>query len=765
MNDKTFKLLSLILSCVALVLFVIGFIVDWPLWGTETAQSTTSLAISLGVALAVVILMTLLVRPAGSDDSARRLPITYGLVAAVLFAVGSFIFAGEGFFWRNLFADHIGIFGTFSEIAASYQTTPPGEGVVPFWQAPSGGAVITAIFSIVYALLLYGIACKLARGGSSARAIFFVLATVGLIALFALPGDFSIYLLLAAATAYTGLVFLDDSSKLWAVGLVLIASIIFHPSLALIGFALIAARFISGKGSSRAVPVVLLLAMLALGAVASIFGFAPFDSAVSPKSLSTSTLGGNHIFGFINQLFMVGHFIWLIALISLIARVARGKMSQTDIFLGGWFVSGLAYHFLSYSDYGWILGYPASAIVLLPAVIWLAHFAASSLEPEDARKSLIPIAAINSVAAMLLLFSIAAPDDSAETFAEYVANEPALSPKEDRGIMPLMAGAMLVDDTEKFEEAVRFLEPYTERMPAEPIGQYYYGWANVNIPRHLTDGVSALKVAERILEREKQLFWKFNYRMGQAYFRGANPSYGSTRLERAAAESLTVDILEMLAYAYDKMKVNDSIISKYEQLMAHGETSAVAFYRMGYAAVRDNDTALGLYYFNRGIHQYPQFMDSYEFPARVLYLKGEYDSLKALAEWGLKRNQRSPELEAVMILVYHYLDEPEKRDSAYSAYIDRYFLYPGILADWGTFLEENGMIYAGRKMQAADLTAQDGFLAGIIANYRNLKEVLDSPDKAKFYVDSMYNHKDLDEKDRAIIDELRAGDDELWPDR
>ncbi len=764
MNDKTFKLLSLILSGAALVLFVIGFIVDWSLWGTETAQSTTSVAIALGVALVVVILMTIFTRSAGTTGTDRPVPITYGLVAAASFAVFSFLFGGEGFFWRNLFADHIGLFGTFSEIAASYRSTPPGEGVVPFWRIPSGTALITALFSVVYALLLYLIVRKLTERGAAARAAFFLLATVGLFAIFTLPGDFSIYLLLAAAAAYTGLVFLGDSSKFWAVGLVLIASVIFHPSLALIGIALIAAKLLSGKGDSRAVPSILLLALFAVGAVASIFGLAPFDSAVSPKSVAASVLGGEHIFGFLNQLFMVGHFLWAIALVSLIARFAKGEISQTDIFLGGWFASGLAYHLFGYSDYGWILGYPASAIVLLPAAIWLAHFAASSLEFDSLRKSLIPIAAVNSLAALLLLFSIASPDHSAETFAKHVADEPAFSPKEDRGIMPLMAGAMLIDDTEKYEESELFLARYTERYPAEAIGLFYFGWSKANRPGNLVEGVEALKTAELILQRDKKMFWKFNYRMGQAYFRGANPSYGSTRLERAAAESLTVDILELLAYAYDKMKVNDSIISKYEQLMAHGETSAVAFYRMGYAAVRDNDTTLGLHYFNRGIRRFPQFMDSYEFPARVLFLKNEYDSLKALAEWGLKRNQRSPELEAVMILVYHYLDEPEKRDSAYAAYIDNFLLYPGTLADWGSFLEANGMIYAGRKMQAADLEAQDRMLAGVITNYRFLKEHV-SNEKAKFYVDSMYNYQDFDEEDRAVIDELRAGDDELWPDK
>jgi len=763
MNNKTFRILTLVLSILAVVLFIIGHWVDWSLWGTKTAQSLTSIGIAFAVSVVILFLLMFLSKRSISTDSGGPLSPAYGIIAAIVYAVIAIAFTGEGFFWRNLFADHIGIFGSFSSIADAYKSTPPGSGVTAFWENSSTGTVLAVILSAVYALLLFLTARELSRDGKNGRTIFVFLATAGLAAIFVLHGDFSLYLVLASAGILAGLMFLRDTSRFWIIGLILIAGIIFHPSFVLLGLALIIARFIPGTEINCGIGIAVLLVLMILGAVLSFFGFAPFESILRPDSTAITGIDGDHIWGFLNQLFMVGHFIWILALISVVVRFLTGNLTRRDVFIGGWFLASIVFYIPSYSDYGWILGYPASAIVILPAVIWIAHYAASMSIECDETPSLIPIAVANTFAVVLLLFSVSSPGKSAETYSIYIADEAAFSPRKDNGIMSLMMSAMLSDEIKKYDEALLFLDPYIERLPSEPLGLYYHAWATIESGGDLNKSMEKFRTAERILEREGRMFWEFNYRIGRSYFKGGNPTYGSTRLERAIADSATNEILNLLAFNYDRMKINDSIISKYEQLMERGETTAIALFRMGYAAVREADTALGLEYFNRSIHQFPQYMDCYEFPARVLFLEGKYDSLKALAEWGLQYNQRSPELEACMILVYHYLGEPEKRDSAYQAYIDYFVIYPGKLIDWGNFLEANGLIYEGRKMAAADVNNINEYTGALLQYYWFLKEVDDTA-RAKLYVDSVYNAMDDDDESRVILDKLRAHDDDLWPD-
>ena len=114
-----------------------------------------------------------------------------------------------------------------------------------------------------------------------------------------------------------------------------------------------------------------------------------------------------------------------------------------------------------------------------------------------------------------------------------------------------------------------------------------------------------------------------------------------------------------------------------------------------------------------------------------------------------------------MILVYHYTDRPEQRDSLYEEFLDFFQTQPQALYDWGLFLENNGLAYHGRKMQAADVTVENRNLHTML-NFYNYYKSIDQPDSAKVIIDRFID-AGPGEDIMNVLEAVRRHDTILWP--
>ncbi len=750
----------------SILLLIWGHFVDTPFWGLLTSRCMNTALFMVMVIAGMGVLLASFVAKWDSNlqDQARGLnPVVVGLVAAVLGMIVLLLFSGGGYFWRNLVSGPISIFGSYSDVAASYSDLPPNPDLVELWEQTGSARMVTVLLGGVYLFLLAFIAAEIAGDRRTGLLVLLFAGTSGLLALFTSSGDFSILLVLSALNVILILQFLKGRVSIYVVGVVLLISVFWNPVFILPALALLYVRA-SGPLMSHdkpGVPLILLLVIAALGVGLSVLQVTPFVSVFRPETTASPVFDGSQLRGFANQMLMVSHLIWLVALVTVVYMFVTSRVKEFHgLLFGAWFVAASAFYLPSYSVYGWIFGYPSGAIVVLPAILWLMYFM-SRFNRADAAKGLIAFTVVNVLVAASLLAAVHSKSCAVEQFASHVSEETAFDPKFNDGVGSLLLGVMYSEHLEMYPEAVTHLEAFHQRYPLNPVGTYYYSWALTNVQGRLIDGLNILReLNERLLE-ENKVFWEFNYRIGWTLMRGHNAYLASMPLERAAAERNTAEIAYLLGVCYEGIKAPDSMASKYEQAIALGDSSRENFYKVALACEKLGDTAKALTYFRYGIEHFPDYVPNYQSVAREFFLNQMYDSLETLARFGLGHLARSAELEACMIMVYHYTDRPEQMDSAYAAFMDYYRTYPEALYSWGIFLEENGLIYEGRKMQAADITVDWLNLKSILTFYHYYRDH-DLPDSARVLIDR-YAEAETTTAVLEVLEAVKRYDTILWP--
>jgi tetratricopeptide (TPR) repeat protein len=368
---------------------------------------------------------------------------------------------------------------------------------------------------------------------------------------------------------------------------------------------------------------------------------------------------------------------------------------------------------------------------------------------------------VNVLATVSLLATVRSDTVAIDTFSSRVTDEIAFDPRFNDGYGTLLLGIVYGEGLIRPAEAVEILEPFRRRYPLNLPGKYYYSCALANIPGRLIEGLDLMRELNRYLIDENALFWEFNYRIGVLFMGGHNPYLASMSLERAAAEKNTAEIAFLLGNCYEGIKAPDSVRSKYRQAIELGDSSRTNFFKVAQASEQIGDSTTAFEYYSYGIEHFPDYVENYQYIARYYFLNQKYDSLENLARYGLSSLVRSPELEACMLLAFNYTDRHEERDSAIVAFMDYYRTYPEGLYTWGVFLEENGMVYEGRKMQAADITLDWLNLKATLTFYHYYRGH-GQPDSARALIDR-YIEMDTTTVVLEVLETVKRYDTVLWP--
>ncbi len=759
--------LTAALCVIAIAALVTGHLIEFDLWGMSASKCLGSAVFFPLIAVGVIaFLLTAFRRESNIETEIERSPsiIVAGAIVAIVGAIIIWLTSSGGFFWRNIFSGPISIFGSYSDVVRAYSDLPPDFDLIDLWQQTAFQRILAALLGGVYIFLTALLTREIFEKAGTRFLAFLFIATTGMIAVFSRPGDFAVMLVLMILNAYLTILFFKGKTSFYVAGIVLLISAVFHPMFVLFAVSLLYVR-LSGRllgGGKAGLPILMLIVLAILGAALSLLQIEPFTSVFRPETSASPVFGSAHIWGLANQLMMVSHIIWLLSLITCIYAFVSARVTDLHgMLFGAWFIASSSFYVFSYSHYGWVFGYPGTVIVLLPSVLWLAYFLVD-MAPGRAQKSLTLLIIVNVLTTVPLLAAVHSSDTSVDLYADILNQDNAFNKSFEDGKGALLMGIMLSEELQEYDRALPYLQSYRQSYPIDPVGRYHYGWTLTNVDRGLVKGVDVLKKLEGHLAETGKLFWEFNYRIGWKRVVGHNYVYGSIALERAATEDNTLEISRLLASAYENMRVWDSTASKYEQMIDFGDSSKENFHKVAIASASLDDSTRAIEYFKYGIEHFPNYMDNYEYMARYYFQKEMYDSLEMLAEHGLKHLGHSIELEASMILVYHYTDRPEQRDSLYAEFMDYFRIYPTALYDWGIFLEENGLVYQGRKMQAADMTVANSNLRVILGFYHHYK-MTGIPDSARILIDRLI------EFDSAgvfieVTDAVRHFDTILWPD-
>lgn len=758
--------ITIALCCLSIFLLLHGYFFDTPFWGALMAKCVSAPLFFPIMAIGIILIVAIVLKRESEDTAGQAKtvsPLLVGIIGAIAGVIVLWIFGNGGYFWRNIFSGPISIFGDYSEILGAYSELPLNLDSVQLWDQDGLARVITMALGGVYLFLLSLIAAEIDTNARTRIIAFLFMATSGLLAVFASPGDFAILLVLSALNVLLTLKFFSGKLSIYIPGIVILISVVFHPVFVLFALAILFARLsgafvINGKPG---IPLLLLLAMIVLGSGLSLFQSIPFVSIMRPETSTSPQFGLTQIWGFANQMFMVSHFIWLIALVTAVYMFVSSRVKELyGMMLGAWFVAASAFYISSYSVYGWIFGYPGAAIVVFPAILWLVYFV-SRLDRPVVKKTFATLVIVNVLATVSLLATVRSDTIAIDTFSSRVADETAFEPRFNDGLGTLLLGVMYGEHLIRPADAVEILEPFRRRYPLSIPGKYYYACALANIPGRLIEGLDLLQELNRYLIDENALFWEFNYRIGILFIGGHNAYLASMSLERAAAEKNTAEIALLLGNCYEGIKAPDSVRSKYRQAIELGDSSRVNFFKVARASEQIGDSATAFEYYSYGIEHFPDYEANYEYLARYYFLNQKYDSLELLARHGLNSLVRSPGLEASMLLAFNYTDRHEERDSAVAAFMDYYRTYPEGLYTWGVFLEENGMIYEGRKMQAADITVDWLNLKAMLTFYHYYREH-GLPDSARALIDR-YIAMDTTTIVLDVLDAVKRYDTVLWP--
>ena len=761
-----FSKLIIAFCLIGIILLLLGYFTDIPLWGVLTSK-TISAPVFYPL-LAIGIILTLMF--AFKKETARSLdkqgkynPVAVGIIAGIVGAIAIWLLGSGNFFWRNIFSGPISLFGNFSEIVKAHSDLPPDFELTELWQQSLSARLAAMFLGGIYILLLSLISSRLSTDGKTKLLAFLFMATSGLIAVFTSADDFAVLLLLSALNVFLTIQFFNGKLPIYVPGLVILISVLFHPVFVLFALAILYVK-LSAKlldSGKSGIPILLLAVLILLGIGLSLFEKMPFTSVLRPETSASEVFGAWHIWGFLNQMIIVSHFIWVVALITVIYMFITSRVTELHgILFGAWFISSSAFYLFSYSIYGWIFGYPGAAIVVFPAILWLAYFI-GKMEKSHVTKTFTVAIVINILTTISLLATVHSSTTSADIFAPHLKKENAFNPKFKDGSGALLIGTMYSENLRRYDDAVGYLKAFYERHPLNIAGKYEYGWALSNTNRGLVRGVGVLDKVEDYLVEKNKLFWEFNYRIGTKRLLGHNTTYGSIALERAAAERNTAEIARKLGSVYEKMKVYDSMKSKFDQAIQLGDSSKENFFKVADACTKLGDSVKALNYFRYGVEHFPDYIDNYQYLAGYYFLHKKYDSLEALAEYGLKHAGRHPGLEASMILVYNYTGRQKQCDSLYDEFLDYFRTYPSALYDWGVFLEENGLVYKGRVMQAKDVSIERDNLRAALTFYHYFKNH-NQPDSARSLIDRFLESDTTTE----VIDVLKAVrhyDTILWP--
>lgn len=746
---------------------VTSHFIDLDIWGMYASKCLGSAIFFPLVAVGVIaFLLTAFRRESDTGGKFDCSPsiIVAGAIVAIVGAIIIWLTSSGGFFWRNLFSGPVSIFGSYSDVVRAYSDLPPDFNLIDLWQQTMFQQFLGALLGGVYLFLTALLTKEIFESATTRFLAFLFIATTGMIAVFSRPGDFAIMLVLMILNAYLTVRFLKGKTSFYLAGAVLLISTLFHPVFVLFAVSILFVRY-SCKllgGGKAGLPILMLVALGIFGAAVSLLQIEPFTSVFRPVTSASAQFTFAHIWGLANQLMMVSHFIWLLALITCIYAFVSARVTDLHgMLFGAWFIVSSSFYIFSYSHYGWVFGYPGTIIILLPSVLWLAYFLVGMV-PQRAQKSLTLLIIVNVLTTVPLLAAVNSSDTSVDVYADILNQENAFDKSFTDGKGALLMGIMLSEELQEYDRALPYFESYRRSYPIDPVGRYHHGWTLTNVDKGLIKGIDILKLVEEYLLGSSKIFWEFNYRIGWKWIIGHNNVFGSIALERAATEQINPHIAMLLANAYENLRVWDSMASKYVQVIALGDSSKEVFHKVAIASATFDDSATALEYFNYGIELFPDYKDNYEYMARYYFQKEMYDSIEMLAERGLEHLGHSAELEVSMILVYNYTNRPELRDSLYDVFMDYFRIYPTALYDWGVFLEDNGLVYQGRKMQAADMTVAHSNLRTILGYYHFYKE-MGKPDTAKALVDRIIAFDSAGEFSE-VTDAVRHFDTILWPD-
>jgi tetratricopeptide (TPR) repeat protein len=749
--SKRFLWITIALCCLSVFLLLHGYFFDTPFWGALTAKCVSAPLFFPIMAIGIILIAVVMLKRESEDtpDQAKTIcPLLIGIIGAVAGMIVLWIVGNGGYFWRNIFSGPISIFGNYSDILGAYSELPPDPDLVQLWDQDGLARIITVVLGGVYLFLLSLIAAEISTNARTRIAAFLFMATSGLLAVFASPGDFAVLLVLSALNVLLTLRFFSGKLSIYIPGIVILISVVFHPVFVLFALAILFVR-LSGSflaNEKPGIPLLLLLALIVLGSGLSLFQSIPFVSIMRPETSVSPVFGPTQVWGFANQMFMVSHFIWLIALVTAVYMFVTSRVKELyGILIGAWFVAASAFYISSYSVYGWIFGYPGAAVVVFAAILWLVYFI-SRLERPLVKKTFAVLVIVNVLATVSLLATVRSDTVAIDTFSSRVVDEIAFKPRFNDGYGTLLLGVMYGESIMRPSEAVEILEPFRRRYPLNLLGKYYYSCALANIPGQLIKGLDLMRELNQYLIDENALFWEFNYRIGILFIGGHNAYLASMSLERAAAEKNTAELAFLLGNCYEGIKAPDSVRSKYRQAIELGDSSRVNFFKVARASEQIGDSATAFEYHYYGVEHFPDYEENYQYLARYYFLNEKV---------------RSPGLEASMLLAFNYTGRDEERDSAVVAFMDYYQTYPEGLYTWGKFLEENGMIYEGRKMQAADITVDWLNLKATLTFYHYYRGH-DMPDSARALIDR-YIEMDTTTIVLEVLDAVKRYDTVLWP--
>jgi tetratricopeptide (TPR) repeat protein len=764
LNLKQSYLLALAAALITFVLSTIAYFSDIGIWGLLTTRAVNQPLFFILIALAIIFLVASS-RSRSSDSPGRAESpalLKIGLIAGVVATAVIFLTSNGGYFWRVVLSGPVSIFGSWDKTVAAYSDLPPKSDFTDIWAQTAWMRILSALLGGICTFLFAFTVGQLTDNKSARLPAFLFLATLGSIAVFSRPGDFGVLILLFVLNAYLSLRFINGRSSMVTPAIVLILSSIYHPVFLLFAIALL---FIRVAGPMLAtgkllIPAALVVASMILGGCLGLMEPSGFTSVLRPQTSASASLNLSQLSGLLNQLLMISNVLVFLAVITFIYSLLMRQLKDLrGMLVGVWFMASLTFTCFVYPDHGWIMSFSTAAISVVPAAIWLTHFFSTKSNGNRAR-AFRPLIIANVFTTLLLLLTVSS-NSSAHTYNQYLDKSHAFDRSFKRGENTLLMGIMLSEDLEMYEEAVPYLEEYRLSYPADEVATYHLGWALTNIKGRLVDGVDLLTDLEPKLVKQDKLFWEFNYRIGWKRLVGHNATLGSVALERAAAEHNTAQISKWLGTAYEILKVWDSMASKYVQAIDLGDSSRENFFKIADGALKLGDSARALRYFRYGVDNFPSYLANYDVLAEHYYLSGHYDSLEALAEHGLKYLGRSRPLEACMILVYDATGRTEQRDSLYNEFIDYFQTYPNALYEWGQFLIDNGLIYLGRKMQAADQTADQDALRAVLGFYHYYKGH-GMPDSAKSLIDR-FDALDSTGQFDEMLKKVRQFDTVLWP--
>jgi len=764
--SRNIAVVSLLILVATLLLFWIGYVSDTGLWAFNSAKA-------LGIVGAVVFTLVALVAAVSAyrlaDSTATgEVPEDNGSCGFLLYIIASaallvpLILPSAGFFWRNVTDNPLGLFGKLTEIVQAYSLLPAGEGIVDLWEQSLFHRALSLLAAAIFTVLTVGFVKTTIDGKLNQILGAAFLATSGTLAIFAAGGDFALIATLFLASAYLGVLALKSKAPIWAFGLAVLLTAIVSPIAIIPALAFVAAMILRKVQSDSMTPIsAVTLAAIAVGL--SFIEFSPFNSIFTRSLTMPNLMTADHVWGVLNQTMMIGHFLIPLAFVLALLKVFKPGRSSGMTFMSLWVITSTVYYLTSHSAHGYILGFPSAAIVLVPSLSMILLYIA-----ESGRTAVSPFSALvaaNVLVTAALMASVADRDSGTNAYAEIVWKETAMAPNYESGRIGMLVGVMLSEHFEDYEYARPFLKAYADRHRLDLPGRYYRGWAvanSIGVEKSLTKAVEDYQFVEQEIQLQNRGFWDLYRRLGMIYINGKNPTYAAINFEKAATESVTTELATILGSIYDGLKVDDSIITKYRQALALGtDTVPIIYYRMGYASARLGDSARAVETFKEGVYLFPNYIDNYEFPARQYYLHGQYDSVEALANFGLSNSSHSPNLEACLILVYDRTNRPQQRDSALVEFVDYFQMMPGVLQQWGTFLEAEGLVYEGRKIQAKDLTSENASLRGALGFFYYFK-AWGMPDSARYFIEEFYKYQESEEI-RDLLERVIEHNPSVWP--